>query len=93
MSCEHGYVPVHFGTGITVPVVKDRLEDLSCAVLIIGLITLSHIISKIFEYCILHKYEHLLQSDDLQLEFKKKFWLFTYYICVNCNYRTFYYAW
>jgi len=31
MSCEHGYVPVHFGTGITVPVVKDRLEDLSCA--------------------------------------------------------------
>ena len=71
MSCEHGCVPDHFETGITVPVVKDRLEDLSCAVLIIGLITLSHIISKIFEYCILHKYEHLLQSDDLQLEFKK----------------------
>ena len=31
MICEHSYVPDRFGTGITVPVVKDRLGDLSCA--------------------------------------------------------------
>jgi len=70
MICEHGYVPDRFGRGITVPVVKDRLGDLSCASNFRP-ITLSPIISKIFEYCILHKYEHLLQSDDLQLGFKK----------------------
>jgi len=70
MICEHGYVPHRFGTGITVPVVKDRLGDLSCASNYKP-ITLSPIISKKFEYCILHKSEHLLQSDDLQLGFKK----------------------
>jgi len=70
MICEHSYVPDRFGTGITVPVVKDRLGDLSCASNYRP-ITLSPIISKIFEYCILHKYEHWLQSDDLQLGFKK----------------------
>jgi len=34
-------------------------------------ITLRPIIFKIFEYCMLHKCEHVLQSDDLQLGFKK----------------------
>jgi len=70
MICEHGCVPDRFGTGITVPVVKDRLGDLSC-VSNYNPITLSPIIYKTFEYCILHKYEHLLQSDDLKLGFKK----------------------
>ena len=31
MICEHSYVPDRFGTGVTVPVVKNRLGDLSCA--------------------------------------------------------------
>ena len=34
-------------------------------------ITLSPIVSKIFEYCLLHKYGHFLTSDDLQYGFKK----------------------
>ena len=34
-------------------------------------IALSPIISKIFEYCILNKYEHLFISDNLQFGFKK----------------------
>jgi len=42
MICEHGYVPDHF-------VVKDRLGYLSCASNYRP-ITLSPIISKIFEY-------------------------------------------
>jgi len=53
-----------------VPVVKDKLGDLS-SVANYRPITLIPIISKIFEYCILHKYEHLFCSEDLQFGFKK----------------------
>ena len=34
-------------------------------------ITLSPVVSKLFEYCVLHKYEHFLYSDELQFGFKK----------------------
>jgi len=31
MICMHGFVPDAFGVGIIVPVLKDRLGDISCA--------------------------------------------------------------
>ena len=29
--CTHGFVPDAFGVGITVPVIKDRLGDITCS--------------------------------------------------------------
>jgi len=54
MICMHGFVPDAFGVGIIVPVLKDRLGDISCANNYRP-ITLSPVISKIIENCILHK--------------------------------------
>jgi len=66
----HGFVPNSFGLGITVPVVKNKLGDLSCADNYRA-ITLSPVISKVFEYCVLHKFEGFLWSNQLQFGFKK----------------------
>ena len=70
MICMHGFVPDVFGVGIVIPVVKDRLGDI-CSANNYRPITLSPVISKIFECCLLHKYEHFLYSDELQFGFKK----------------------
>ena len=67
MICLHGFVPDGFGIGI--PDIKDRLGDL-CLADNYGRI-ISPVISKILEYCLLHKYEHYLYSDELQFGFKK----------------------
>jgi len=69
MICLHCFVPDSFGIGIIIPVVKDRLGDYVQPITI-G-ITLSPVVSKMFEYCLLHKYEHFLYSDELQFGFKK----------------------
>jgi len=61
----HCFVPDNFGFGFTVPVVKDNLCDLRAADNYRP-ITLSPIISKLIEYCIVQKYEHLFSSDTLQ---------------------------
>ena len=66
----YGFVPDAFGKGITVPVIKDRLGDQSCTSNYRP-ITVSPVISKVFEYCILHKYECLFYTDSLQFGFKK----------------------
>jgi hypothetical protein len=71
MLITHGLVPDSFGIGIVVPLVKDRRGDSSDVRNYRG-ITLSPIISKMFEYCILHKYSHCLISSDLQFGFKKQ---------------------
>jgi len=59
--CTHGFVPDAFGHGVTVPVIKDRLGDASSPSNYRP-ITLSPVISKIFEYCILRKFEHFFSS-------------------------------
>jgi len=66
----HGFNPDAFGEGITVPVIKDRLRDQSFTSNYRP-ITLSPVISKIFEYCILRQYEYLFYTDSLQFGFKK----------------------
>jgi len=68
--CTHGFVPDAFGQGVTVPIIKDRLANAS-STSNYRPITLSPIISKIFEYCILHKYEHFFFTDQLQFGFKR----------------------
>jgi Reverse transcriptase (RNA-dependent DNA polymerase) len=66
----HGYVPNQFGRGIIIPLVKDKHGDLTNSNNYRA-ITISPVISKIFESCLLTKYESFLASNDLQLGFKK----------------------
>jgi len=70
MICTHGFVPDAFGEGITVPVIKDQLGDHSLTSNYRP-ITVGPVISKLFEYCILNKFEHLFHTDPLQFGFKK----------------------
>jgi len=70
LICKHGFVPDAFGQGVTVPVIKDRLGDISSTSKYWP-ITLSPVISKLFEYCILHKFDHLFYTDPLQFGFQR----------------------
>ena len=63
-----GYVPNTFGKGIIVPLPKNK-SDQSRADNYRG-ITLSPVISKIFEHCLLQKFSQYFYSSDLQFGFK-----------------------
>ena len=67
---NHAYVPEDFGIGIIIPVIKDPRGDVS-AVDNYRPITLSPIVSKLFELLLLDLYSAKLLSDDLQFGFKK----------------------
>lgn len=71
MIYNHGFVPDDFGKGITIPLVKDKSRDVG-NVDNYRAITISPLISKLFEYCVLYKYDFLLTSTDLQFGFKQK---------------------
>jgi len=69
---QHGYVPEGFRQSYIVPVpkVKDcRIKSMTCNDF--RGIAISPIVSKIFEYCILHKFNQFLGSCDVQFGFKK----------------------
>ena len=66
----HGFVPDDFGKGVTVPVPKDKLGDLTVASNYRP-ITISPVISKLFEYCVLNKFADSLQFSHLQFGFRK----------------------
>src|ERR1043165_8896345 len=66
----HSYVPAAFGWGVVIPIPKDRNGDLS-VVDNYRPITLSAVISKIFETALLDKFSINMRSDDLQFGFKK----------------------
>ena len=68
---KHGFVPDDFGVGLSIPIIKDKHGDI-CSTDNYRTITLSPVISKVFEYCLLHKLQPLLCSSDLQFGFKKK---------------------
>jgi len=59
-----------FGSGIIIPLVKDKHVDLSSSDNYRG-ITVSPVISKVFQLCLLCKFGHLLSSNELQLGFNK----------------------
>ena len=66
----HGYVPNKFGHAIIVPLIKDRSGDVSKLSNYRG-ISLSPIISKLFETCLSIKFSDYLSSHSLQFGFKK----------------------
>jgi hypothetical protein len=67
---QHGYVPANFGSGIIIPLVKDRLGDVS-KIDNYRAITVGSFFSKIFELCVSSKFGNFLNSNDLQFGFKK----------------------
>ena len=66
---ESGYVPDDFGKGIIIPLVKDRSDSLS-DITNYRAITISPIVSKLFELIILKVCNDYLLSDSLQFGFK-----------------------
>jgi len=66
----HGHVPNDFGYGIVVPLLKDRCGDVS-KLDNYRAVTISCVISKVFELCICDKFGEFLYSHPLQFGFKK----------------------
>jgi len=65
------YVPVDFGQGIIVPLMKDKTGD-SSSLNNYRAITLIPVISKLFEHIILDVCDEYLISNDRQFGFKKR---------------------
>jgi len=66
---SHSYVPHSFTVGIITPIVKDARGDLSSPTNYRP-ITISSVISKVFEYLILNRFSQLFSSDMLQFGYK-----------------------
>jgi len=71
LMLKHSYVPSQFGLGIIVPLVNDKNGNVCSSDNYKG-ITTSPLISKVFEYCLMLKFENFLYSSDLQMGFTKK---------------------
>jgi len=70
MLC-HRFVPNSFGIGVTIPLVKDKTGNINDVNYYRG-ITLSPIISKLFEVVLLSLSSAALETDCLQFGFKEK---------------------
>src|SRR5206468_4316911 len=66
---NHTYVPKSFTSGIITPIVKDKRGDLT-STSNYRPITINSIISKIFEYLLLNKFQSSFTSDSLQFGYK-----------------------
>ena len=66
----HAYVPLLFGSGVVIPIIKDKSGNISDPDNYRG-ITLIPILAKLFEIVIYHLFEDLFETDDLQFGFKK----------------------
>ena len=64
----HCFVPDDFGVGVIVPIIKDRLGDITDVNNYRG-ITLSPVVSKLFEYCLLDKYQATMITSDVLFGF------------------------
>jgi len=71
MTSLHCFVPDDFGIEVITPIIKDRLGDTSDVSNYCG-ITLSPVISKLFENCVMEKYYKYFPNSDLQFGFKEK---------------------
>jgi len=66
----HSYIPEKFSHGVVILIIKDKRGD--CSPLeSYRLITLSPILSKMFEYFLLGEYSKYMITNDLQFWFKK----------------------
>ena len=70
MLLSHSFVPDAFGMGIVIPIIKDKCGDVS-SVDNYRPITLSPVISRVFESLLLLQYSEHLRTDDMQFGFKK----------------------
>ena len=68
----HGYVPKDFACGMLVPIPKESGAKRVLGVNEFRGITISPIISKVFENCLLTMYKDYLATSDYQFGFKKK---------------------
>ena len=71
MILQHGFVPRSFGSGISIPLIKDKTGNLN-DVDNYRAITLSSVISKLFEMVLLEVCEDLFATDSLQFGFKSR---------------------
>ena len=71
LMLQYEHVPPGFGIGITVPIPKIDLFNNSCNVSDFRGITISPVISKIFELCLVNILDDYLFTSDLQFGFKK----------------------
>ena len=67
-----GHVPPQFGIGVTFPIPKANFNIKSATFDDFRGITISPVISKILEKCVLENFEIYLKSSDKQFGFKKK---------------------
>ena len=66
-----GHVPSQFGIGVTFPIPKSSFNSKSATFDDFRGITVSPVISKILEKCILENFEKYFKSSDKQFGFKK----------------------
>ena len=66
---QHGFVPNSFGCGVSIPLIKDKTGNLNDVNNYRG-ITLSPVISKLFEMCVLEICNDIFTTDSLQFGFK-----------------------
>jgi len=85
---KQGFFPDEFRKGLSVPIIKDKIGDRS-ALDNYRAITLSPVISKTFEYCLLHKFISYLGSTGLQFGFKKGLGCSDAIFCVESDCRLF----
>ena len=71
LMIHFNHVPDDFGVGLTVPIPKTTTHKINVTVNDFRGITISPIISKIFEHCLLSFMNIYLTSSDLQFGFKK----------------------
>ena len=66
-----GFVPDAFGDGVTYPLLKENGYKPCYDCESFRGITVSAVVSKIIEHCVLHKFQNRLASHQAQLGFKK----------------------
>jgi hypothetical protein len=80
LMLQIGFVPSQFGQGLLIPIPKDSGARGILKVNQFRGITISPVISKVFEHCILKLYKAYLYSSDRQFGFKKN---------IGCNHAIF----
>ena len=68
----HSYIPIDMLRGIITPIIKDKLGDLSKSVNYRPVMS-SSVVLKLFEYCLLNLIEPLINLNDRQHGFRKRY--------------------